>query len=54
MFLEHDDIYRGGGHQHIVLGPKLVDRSGRPETQSSCDRGTGQSASASPPAKASV
>jgi anaerobic selenocysteine-containing dehydrogenase len=25
MFLEHDDIYRGGGHQHIVLGPKLVD-----------------------------
>ncbi|WP_099866458.1 molybdopterin-containing oxidoreductase family protein [Pararhizobium haloflavum] len=25
MFLEHDDIYRGGGQQHIVLGPKLVD-----------------------------
>ncbi|WP_157015234.1 molybdopterin oxidoreductase family protein [Mesorhizobium xinjiangense] len=25
MFLEHDDIYRGGGHQHIVLGPKLVE-----------------------------
>ena len=25
MFLEHDDIYRGGGNQHIVLGPKLVD-----------------------------
>ncbi|OCW55877.1 dehydrogenase [Hoeflea olei] len=25
MFLEHDDIYRGGGHQHIVLGPRLVD-----------------------------
>ncbi|KGF69204.1 dehydrogenase [Hoeflea sp. BAL378] len=25
MFLEHDDIYRGGGHQHIMLGPKLVD-----------------------------
>lgn len=25
MFLEHDDIYRGGGHQHIILGPKLVD-----------------------------
>ncbi|MEM7303092.1 MAG: molybdopterin-dependent oxidoreductase, partial [Pseudomonadota bacterium] len=25
MFLEHDDIYRGGGHQHILLGPKQVD-----------------------------
>ncbi|MBL8580617.1 MAG: molybdopterin oxidoreductase family protein [Rhizobiaceae bacterium] len=25
MFLEHDDIYRGGGNQHILLGPKLVD-----------------------------
>ena len=25
MFLEHDDIYRGGGHQHIILGPKLID-----------------------------
>ncbi|GGA92515.1 dehydrogenase [Brucella endophytica] len=28
MFLEHDDIYRGGGQQHIVLGPKLVEASG--------------------------
>ncbi|MBG21499.1 MAG: dehydrogenase [Rhizobiales bacterium] len=25
MFLEHDDIYRGGGNQHILLGPKLID-----------------------------
>ncbi|MCJ8053552.1 molybdopterin oxidoreductase family protein [Shinella curvata] len=25
MFVEHDDIYRGGGHQHIILGPKLVE-----------------------------
>jgi len=24
MFLEHDDIYQGGGHQHIVLGPRLI------------------------------
>jgi anaerobic selenocysteine-containing dehydrogenase len=24
MFLEHDDIYKGGGNQHITLGPKLV------------------------------
>ncbi|WP_034854212.1 molybdopterin-containing oxidoreductase family protein [Sinorhizobium sojae] len=25
MFLEHDDLYRGGGHQHILIGPKLVE-----------------------------
>ena len=24
MFLEHDDVYQGGGHQHILLGPKLM------------------------------
>ncbi|MCR5940451.1 molybdopterin oxidoreductase family protein [Brucella anthropi] len=24
-FLEHDDIYRGGGQQHVVLGPKLIE-----------------------------
>ena len=22
MFLEHDDVYQSGGHQHIILGPK--------------------------------
>ncbi|MFA7415599.1 MAG: molybdopterin oxidoreductase family protein [Rhizobium sp.] len=25
MFVEHDDIYRGGGHSHILLGPKIVE-----------------------------
>lgn len=25
QFLEHDDLYRGGGHQHIMLGPKVID-----------------------------
>ena len=24
-FLEHDDIYRGGGQQHVVLCPKLIE-----------------------------
>jgi anaerobic selenocysteine-containing dehydrogenase len=24
MFLEHDDVYQGGGHQHILLGPRLI------------------------------
>jgi anaerobic selenocysteine-containing dehydrogenase len=28
MFLEHDDVYQGGGHQHILLGPKLIDVPG--------------------------
>ena len=27
-FLEHDDIYRGGGHQYIILGPKIVEPPG--------------------------
>jgi anaerobic selenocysteine-containing dehydrogenase len=27
-FLEHDDFYQGGGHQHIILGPKLVEPVG--------------------------
>ena len=28
MFLEHDDIYQGGGHPHIQLGLKLVEPPG--------------------------
>ena len=28
MFLEHDDIYQGGGHSHIMLGRKLVEPPG--------------------------
>lgn len=24
MFLEHDDVYRGSGHQHISIGPKII------------------------------
>jgi anaerobic selenocysteine-containing dehydrogenase len=28
MFLEHDDVYQGGGHQHIMLGRKLVEAPG--------------------------
>ncbi|WP_319773936.1 molybdopterin oxidoreductase family protein [Breoghania sp.] len=27
-FLEHDDVYKGGGHQYILLGPKLVEAPG--------------------------
>lgn len=28
QFLEHDDLYQGGGHQHIMWGGKLVDAPG--------------------------
>ncbi|MFG1409725.1 molybdopterin oxidoreductase family protein [Xanthobacter sp. VTT E-85241] len=28
MFTEHDDLYLSGGHQHIQLGPKLVEPPG--------------------------
>ncbi len=28
MFLEHDDIYKGGGHQYLIYGPKLVEAPG--------------------------
>ncbi|MEO1198266.1 MAG: molybdopterin oxidoreductase family protein [Pseudomonadota bacterium] len=23
-FVEHDDVYKGGGHQYLMLGPKLI------------------------------
>lgn len=28
MFMEHDDLYYGGGHQHISVGRKLIDPPG--------------------------
>jgi anaerobic selenocysteine-containing dehydrogenase len=28
MFMEHDDLYYGGGHQHISVGAKLIDAPG--------------------------
>ena len=28
MFMEHDDIYQSGGHQHIILGPKIIEAPG--------------------------
>ena len=28
MFLEHDDVYSGSGHQHIILGPKIIEAPG--------------------------
>ncbi|MQT11669.1 molybdopterin-containing oxidoreductase family protein [Segnochrobactrum spirostomi] len=31
-FVEHDDVYRGGGHQYILYGPKLVEAPGQCRT----------------------
>jgi anaerobic selenocysteine-containing dehydrogenase len=28
MFMEHDDVYQGGGHQYIILGPKMIEPPG--------------------------
>jgi anaerobic selenocysteine-containing dehydrogenase len=28
MFMEHDDLYYGGGQQHISIGPKLIEPPG--------------------------
>ena len=28
MFMEHDDLYQAGGHQHISLGPKFIEPPG--------------------------
>jgi anaerobic selenocysteine-containing dehydrogenase len=32
MFLEHDDIYKGGGNQHITLGPRVIEPPAGPRT----------------------
>lgn len=42
MFMEHDDIYRGGGHQHIMLGPKLVDPPEGPKSNHYVIEGLGE------------
>jgi anaerobic selenocysteine-containing dehydrogenase len=28
MFMEHDDVYQAGGHQHILYGPKFIEPPG--------------------------
>ncbi len=41
-FLEHDDVYRGGGHQYIILGPKLVEPPGECRNNHEVICGAGQ------------
>ena len=42
MFLEHDDIYRGGGNQHITARPEAGRPAGGAAHQPLRHRGTGQ------------
>ena len=46
MFMEHDDVYQAGGHQYIMLGPKLIDPPGECRCNHDVICGTGASASA--------
>ena len=46
MFLEHDDVYQGGGHQYILLGPQADRAAGRMPLQPRGDLRAGRSGSA--------
>ncbi|KQT88583.1 molybdopterin oxidoreductase family protein [Aurantimonas sp. Leaf443] len=42
MFLEHDDIYRGGGQSHVILGPKVVEAPEGPRSNHAVIEGLAQ------------
>ena len=50
MFLEHDDLYYGGGHQHISVGAKLVEPPGECRSNHEVLRGLGRRLKVSHPA----
>ena len=50
MFMEHDDVYYGGGHQHISVGPKLIDAPGECRTNHEVLQGLGKRLNADHPA----
>jgi anaerobic selenocysteine-containing dehydrogenase len=50
MFMEHDDLYYGGGHQHISVGPKLIDPPGECRTNHEVLQGLGRRLKVSHPA----
>jgi anaerobic selenocysteine-containing dehydrogenase len=54
MFLEHDDIYRGGGHQHIMIGTQAGRPARRPAPESRCHRSAWRAPRRQQTAKASV
>ena len=50
MFMEHDDLYYGGGHQHISVGPKLIDPPGECRSNHEVLQGLGRRLNAVHPA----
>src|ERR1700731_35790 len=42
MFMEHDDLYYGGGHQHISVGAKLIEPPGECRSNHEVLRGLGR------------
>ena len=47
MFMEHDDLYYGGGHQHISVGAKLIDPPGECRSNHEVLQGLGRRLNAS-------
>jgi anaerobic selenocysteine-containing dehydrogenase len=50
MFMEHDDVYYGGGQQHISVGPKLIEPPGECRTNHEVLQGLGKRLNADHPA----
>jgi anaerobic selenocysteine-containing dehydrogenase len=50
MFMEHDDLYYGGGHQHISVGAKLIDPPGECRSNHEVLQGLGRRLGAVHPA----
>jgi anaerobic selenocysteine-containing dehydrogenase len=42
MFMEHDDLYYGGGHQHISVGAKLIEPPGECRSNHEALQGLGR------------
>src|SRR4051812_20360930 len=49
MFMEHDDLYYGGGHQHISVGAKLIDPPGECRSNHEVLQGLGRRLDANHP-----
>jgi len=50
MFMEHDDLYYGGGHQHISVGAKLIEPPGECRSNHEVLQGLGRRLNAVHPA----
>src|ERR1700704_1592418 len=49
MFMEHDDLYYGGGHQHISVGAKLIEPPGECRSNHEVLQGLGRRLNVSHP-----